>query len=391
MIAEKLAWFLYKLFCKCVGSATPKYRFADVNERSVWIYCATIGELNACLQFIQFWAQEHEVILITEKRFYVDAFQAAAPFAKTLVASDLAQQPHLPLPSRFILCEIPMGMFDAPFHLEYGLLRVLKQHKVPVYAVNGWLYQEALSCREHQIAYALLARFYRAAFDGYFVQSERMKALLIQKGVDEGKIETCPSFKLDKSEWVVEETHNVTSIVRNDDKPLWVAASLSSDKEIKLCLAAFSQFWQTTHRLVLVHRHPEKEQSLNQLTSAVQQSGLECDRFSNGLTGAEVIILDTFGDLRSLYQHADLVFIGKNHNPIEPIMLARGPVMTIDGWDERYSTYELYNACKELGALHSVIDAASCQEASQKPLADTTELCRGNTAQTVFERILTWG
>jgi 3-deoxy-D-manno-octulosonic-acid transferase len=387
MIAEKLAWFLYKLLCKCTGSETPQFDFAPKKPNSVWIYCATIGELNACLPFIKLWAQQYDVLLITEKPFYLEAFETSAPFATTILKSDLASNAKLALPSRFIICEIPMELYDAPFHLDYGLLRVLNQNKVDIYAVNGWLYRESFSCKEHQIAHFLLSRFYRATIKGYFVQSELTQSQLMKKGVKANKVKVMPSFKLDDINLVTSDTENVLRILKADTRPLWVAASLSSDAEIELCLNAFKQHWHSSHRLILVHRHPEKPTSIDQQKRLLEKLELRWGLFSEGALQHDVIILDTFGDLKSLYQHADVVFIGKNHNPVEPVVLAKRPLLTMDSWDDRYSTFELKTLCEEQGALHCVSTPDECLVASKRSSVDQRQFCKGSSAKDTFNLI----
>ena len=90
-------------------------------------------------------------------------------------------------------------------------------------------------------------------------------------------------------------------------------------------------------RLVLAPRHPER---LDEVESLVRARGLAVVRRSRVSPGgrAEVILVDTMGELASLYAVADVIFVGGSlvpvggHNVVEPALHAKavvfGPHMT---------------------------------------------------------------
>src|SRR5207248_5433452 len=81
-------------------------------------------------------------------------------------------------------------------------------------------------------------------------------------------------------------------------------------------------------RLLIAPRHPER---FGEVSGLLQDSGLRWSRRSNPLAIddqlSEVILLDSIGELRNLYQLATLVFIGGSiathggHNVLEPASL----------------------------------------------------------------------
>src|SRR5262245_33015520 len=90
-------------------------------------------------------------------------------------------------------------------------------------------------------------------------------------------------------------------------------------------------------RLVLAPRHPERLDEVEGLARARGLSVVRRSRVSPG-HGASVVLLDTMGELASLYAIADVIFVGGSlvpvggHNVVEPALHAKpvvfGPHMT---------------------------------------------------------------
>lgn len=79
-------------------------------------------------------------------------------------------------------------------------------------------------------------------------------------------------------------------------------------------------------RLILAPRHPERAA---EIADAMERRGVRPGLRSEGTARAEVVILDTLGELASIYRIADLVFAGGTlapvggHNLIEPVQAGR--------------------------------------------------------------------
>src|ERR1700683_849665 len=123
-------------------------------------------------------------------------------------------------------------------------------------------------------------------------------------------------------------------------RPLIVAGSVVAGEE-KAILEAFAvvKGRMPGAFLMLAPRKPERfEDAASEITQAglqfVRRSTLALDRCGpNGLgPGADVLLLDTIGELAGAYRLADLVFIGGSlvaaggHNILEPAAFGKGPV-----------------------------------------------------------------
>jgi 3-deoxy-D-manno-octulosonic-acid transferase len=116
-------------------------------------------------------------------------------------------------------------------------------------------------------------------------------------------------------------------------RPLIIAASTHAPEEYILIEALKKTFvyHDGLHpRLLIAPRHPER---FNEVASMLMTSGLIWVRRSEPLCvedkTCDVVLLDTIGEIRSVYQLAELVFVGGSiankggHNILEPAAAAR--------------------------------------------------------------------
>lgn len=100
----------------------------------------------------------------------------------------------------------------------------------------------------------------------------------------------------------------------SDEAPLIVAASTHAPEE-KLVLEAFKSVYKTAEdrlpRLMIVPRHPERFAEVEQL---IKESAFQWVKRSEPPSTrdreAEIILLDSIGELRAVYPLAEIVFVG---------------------------------------------------------------------------------
>jgi 3-deoxy-D-manno-octulosonic-acid transferase len=140
------------------------------------------------------------------------------------------------------------------------------------------------------------------------------------------------NIKFDGISALKDPTENMMPL---SDRPIWLAGSTHPGEEeiILKVFAKYKKFW----RMVIVPRHIERTE---QILSLIASKGMKAVRFSdlsfkNDQDG--IVVVDTIGQLKSLYAQASLVFVGKSlcvgggHNIIEPAVYAKaviiGPMM----------------------------------------------------------------
>lgn len=108
---------------------------------------------------------------------------------------------------------------------------------------------------------------------------------------------------------------------------LWIAGSTMRGEE-EMIIDVFQELKQHYPlKLMIAPRHPQR---FNEVSEKLAERNISFTKRSSGVeTNAEVLLLDTIGELASAYSLADLVFIGGSlyphggHNPVEPAYYAK--------------------------------------------------------------------
>jgi 3-deoxy-D-manno-octulosonic-acid transferase len=160
-------------------------------------------------------------------------------------------------------------------------------------------------------------------------------------GADAGRMRACGNLKYDvaaepRISNLMPEAAEVDSLFALSSSPRLIIAGSTAPGEEKILLAALSEARKQRGledaRLILAPRHPER---FNEVAGLMSQSGFKFARRSEGASAsvdprtADVILLDTIGELASLYRFAAVVFVGGSlvprggHNIIEPALYAK--------------------------------------------------------------------
>jgi 3-deoxy-D-manno-octulosonic-acid transferase len=117
-------------------------------------------------------------------------------------------------------------------------------------------------------------------------------------------------------------------------RPVWIAGSThGGEEEMLVCAHGALRAEFADALLVLVPRHPQRFESV---ASMLARQEVEFDRRSSGnavRAGAAVLLVDTMGELATMYAAADVAFVGGSlvpvggHNLLEPAALGV-PVIT---------------------------------------------------------------
>jgi 3-deoxy-D-manno-octulosonic-acid transferase len=138
-----------------------------------------------------------------------------------------------------------------------------------------------------------------------------------QLGIRPGKIKVTGNIKYDLQ--FDEAESELTRLFRRrfniaEDAPLIVAASTHAPEE-KWILQAFKAVWKNSEgdlpRLLIAPRHPERFTEVEKL---IKDSGFDwvkrSEKASDRDKTAEIILLDSIGELRSTFPLAEIVFVG---------------------------------------------------------------------------------
>ena len=216
-----------------------------------------------------------------------------------------------------------------------NLLNACRRQGVATVMVNGRI--STRSYPRYRFARAFFRRVLKDV-DRFCMQSEESARRLIDIGADQSRITVTGSLKFDSLDMPGAPTpgrgrDRVLRYFRvNANRPVIVAGSTMRGEE-EIVLHAFRRVKSTTGNplLVIAPRNAERfgevaQLAKNQAFVTVRRSDLPIDAEPR----AEVVVLDTIGELAQLYQIATAVFVGGSlvdagggHNILEPAVFGK--------------------------------------------------------------------
>jgi 3-deoxy-D-manno-octulosonic-acid transferase len=300
-----------------------------------WVHAVSVGEVMAAVPLVQAlrarWPAA-DIVLSTVTATGERVARARLSEAAAMVTFPL----DFPRAVRRTVDTVGAGCFIAlETELWPNLLRALRQAKVPAVLANG-----RISDRSYR-RYRLVRRLFRRVLDDvalFCMQSEEDARRIISLGASPERVLVTGNLKMEMPSGEAGAEQLWRRLLHLGQAPVVVAGSTHRGEEA-IMLEAFLATRRAADdlRLVLAPRHPER---LDEVEGLARSRGLEVVRRSrvSAKNGAPVILLDTMGELASLYAVADVIFIGGSlvpvggHNVVEPALHAKpvvfGPHMT---------------------------------------------------------------
>ncbi len=197
----------------------------------------------------------------------------------------------------------------------------LKCRNIPMILANGRLTSHSLK------GYRRAAFFFRPLFNSFTalgVQMAADAANMRQMGVEAKKIITAGNLKYDLPPPPDSQTRNEQLFRKPATSgPLLVAGSTHEGEE-EIILRAYKELLKDfpDFKLIIAPRDIRRGEALKRLSTKMN---LTCGRRSKG-GGKNLLILDTLGELATVYALADIAIVGGSlvaeggHNPLEPAL-----------------------------------------------------------------------
>ncbi len=251
-----------------------------------------------------------------------------------------------------------------------NLLRECRRAHVKTILVNGRI--SSRSYPRYRLVKPLFKRVL-ANVDRFCVQGEESKRRLIDLGADPARVIVTGSLKFDSLDVPAAASHarprdRVLRFFRISPSRVVVVAGSTMREEERALLKAFRRIKHTTANplLILAPRHPER---FGEVVDLCQQAALVTVRRSelpiDDEPRAEVVVLDTIGELAQVYQVATVVFVGGSlvdmggHNILEPAVFGKpivfGPHM--QNFSEIANTFLTNDAAVQVPSERGLEDA----------------------------------
>jgi tetraacyldisaccharide 4'-kinase len=361
---------------------------------AVWFHAVSVGEVLSSLELLKKTREQ-----LPQHALFLSCTTAAG---RHVAESKLAG--------------IVDGVFYAPFDYCSFVRRVLRRLRPSVLVVletEIWpnLYRESkrAGCMlavvngrispgtaSHYRSYAWFFRHVLKLPDRILVQSGADRERFIAAGTSEERVEVAGNLKFDYNPSGPAAPESIRSwLARGGESPLWVAASTSAPMrdgdadEDDVVIAAHLQLRKQLPnlRLILAPRKPER---FDAVAEKLRLAGLAAVRRSQLEPGSseQVLLLDSVGELSSLFAFAQVVFMGGTlaarggHNILEPAFhnsaIIAGPHM------ENFQ--DIHARFTGAGALVSIDHPAGLAPALERLVADAGERDRlGKLARRLAE------
>jgi 3-deoxy-D-manno-octulosonic-acid transferase len=310
----------------------------ESEQETVWIHCVSVGETNAARPLV-----EEILINFPNSRLVIsNTTKTGHEIAKKLFSEQAELVFYFPFDwkntVRRALRRIkPNVVLLMETEIWFNFVREANKSGAKIALVNGRISEKSFK------RYSFIKNFMAWVLhylDLALVQHQIDARRLSDLGMRRTKIKIIGSLKFDQT--IDERESIVTEQLRerfaiSDDAPIIVAASTHSPEE-RWLLSAFKQIYKTSEgklpRLIIAPRHPERFEEVKKL---IRETGFDwatrSETPSTRDQAAEIILMDSIGELRAVFPLAEIVFVGGSlikhggQNILEPAIAGK-PIVT---------------------------------------------------------------
>jgi len=284
-----------------------------------WIHALSVGEVTSAHPLVMGLRQRHPDSMIIVSA----ATRSGKKLADTIfqdLADAVLDSPFdlLPLVNRYLDCLRPDCFILVETDFWPNLLFSIQRRNIPSVLVNG-----RMSGRSYR-NYRKFAFFFRPMFQSLSalcMQTEQDKSYMLDIGVDMEKLQTLGNLKLD-TVLPAQDSAELARLIPAR-RTIFICGSTHPGEE-PLLLRTYRKLLSEFPSLyiIVVPRNPARGAEIREIS---KQNGLRAAmRSENKEEDNDLLIVDTIGELTTLYGMADIAFVGGSitdnggHNPIEP-------------------------------------------------------------------------
>jgi len=298
---------------------------AAAGRKAIWLHAVSVGEVMAATELIR--------ELRRQLPEWVIAISTTTETGQRLARERLGGQSpvfYMPLDfavlvRRYLRALHPELVILMESELWPNLIDACASQGIPVAVVNGRVSDRSLP------RYLRLSRLWRPILGQvslFLAQSQENGSRFVRIGAAEGSVKVTGNLKYDVR---APETTEMTARLREmlPESAKIVVAGSTLEGEEKMLLEEWPKVLEDEPEaaLILAPRRPER---FNAVAELVETAGFDLLRASELVPGQRprrnegVILLDTIGDLASVYSLGRVAFVGGSlvpmggHNPLEP-------------------------------------------------------------------------
>ena len=275
----------------------------DPNAQYVWFHAASLGEFEQGRPIIERLRQEHPEYKILLTFYSPSGYEVR----KNYQGADIIC--YMPIDTvtnarRFLRLIRPCMAFFIKYEFWYNFLHILKHRNVPTYSVSSIFRPNQVFFRWYGKNYGRVLR----CFTKFFVQNEQSKELLNSIGITE--VEITGDTRFDRVLQIKEAAKELPVVEAFASGRLFVAgSSWLPDEEIFIKYFNEHRDWK-----LIIAPHVIGEDHLQQIEKLLEGRKVirytQADSQRDSLKDAEVLIIDCFGLLSSIYRYGQVAYVG---------------------------------------------------------------------------------
>jgi 3-deoxy-D-manno-octulosonic-acid transferase len=294
----------------------------------IWIHCVSVGETQAARPLVQALRErfpDHSIAIST-------ITLTGQNLARKVFKDDAEKVFYFPFDWRWVARRTlntinPAVVLLIETELWPNFLRECKARHIPIAIINGRLSEK--SFRQYRWIKSFMSRVL-SSISLAIMQTDSDAVRIKKLGMDPDKTFVSGNMKFDAGTAQLNDSLSAEFRERfklTDDAPIVLAASTHAPEEV-IILNTLQQLVfgsKSKPRLIIAPRHPER---FSEVADLLKASGLSWMRRSApsgpGDRQAEVVLLDSIGELHYVYPLVSIVFVGGSiaktggHNILEP-------------------------------------------------------------------------
>lgn len=287
----------------------------DPNARYIWFHAASLGEFEQGRPLMEYLRKTHPEYKILLTFFSPSGYEVR----KNYEGADIIC--YLPLDTirnarRFLRAIKPVMAFFIKYEFWYNYLHILQHRGVPTYSVSSIFRPDQIFFQWYGKGYGRVLK----CFTHFFVQNIESKNLLGKLDIHD--VEVVGDTRFDRVLQIKEASKQlpiVEKFTENTSKVFIAGSSWLPDEEVFLKYFNLHKDWK-----LIVAPHVIGEDHLAQIFELLK--GRRVVRYTEAteenVKDAEVLIIDCFGLLSSIYHYGTISYVGGGfgvgiHNVLE--------------------------------------------------------------------------
>ena len=287
----------------------------DPEARYIWFHAASLGEFEQGRPLIEHLRETHPEYKILLTFFSPSGYEVRKNYEEADIIC------YLPLDTirnarRFLRAVKPVMAFFIKYEFWYNYLHILQHRGVPTYSVSSIF-------RPDQIFFQWYGRQYGRVlkcFTHFFVQNMESKALLAKLGITD--VDVVGDTRFDRVLQIKEASKQlpiVEQFTAHAQKVFVAGSSWLPDEDIFIKYFDIHKDWK-----LIIAPHVISDEHLSQIFELLK--GRRVVRYTeateDNVKDAEVLIIDCFGLLSSIYHYGTVSYVGGGfgvgiHNVLE--------------------------------------------------------------------------